>query len=257
MNLSEKLREQNRMDEIRMELQLKEVKSLLSHEEAREREILSALGVDSCVKQFEEKQAGYLERQSLKQKYSTEIFHIDQIKNLCMDYDLRFLPSKLFKGWIDTELGPKVKRFISEKNISDYDLEKSFYVMAPAKQFELTKIESVPKQYDPLLFYRIDDSHYCLVHQWGTDLSDFRYLWAFKKKSFFHSQIHLFFMLFLSIMCLLGFFAIASLSAALIIGLIAAAGFTLLRFGYLTNDNEADLDEKYTANLWNKNIEYV
>jgi hypothetical protein len=257
MNLAEKLREQNRTDEIRMERQLKEVKSLLSHEEAREREILAVLGVDSCVKQFEDKQAGYLTRQSLKNKYSTEIFHISQIKNLCLDYDLRFLPSKLFKGWIDTELGPKVKHFIDEKKISDYDLETSFYVMAPAKQFELVKIESVPQQYDPLLFYKIDDSHFCLVHQWGSDLGNLRFLSAFRKKTFFHSQIHLFFMLFLGIMSLLGFFAIASLSAALIIGLIAAAGFTLLRYGYLTNDNNIDLDEKYNENLWNKDIEFV
>lgn len=257
MNLAEELLKQYKTDEIRMERQLEEVKSLLSHEEAREREILATLGVDSCVKQYEDKKASYLERQDLKKKFSTEVFHIDQIKNVCVDYDLRFLPSKLFKGWIDTELGPKVKRFLSDKKITDYDLENSFYIMAPAKQFNLAEIDSVPKQYDPLLFYRIEDQNYCLVHQWGTDLSDLRYLFAFRKKSFFHSQIHLFFVLFFFIMCLLGFFAIASLGAALIIGLVAATGFTLLRYGYLTNDNNLELDEKYSVNLWNKDIKFV
>lgn len=257
MNLAEELLKQNRADEIRMERQLEEARNLLLHEEEQEREILSEMGVDSCVRQYEDKKAGYLVRQSLKAKFNTEIFHINQIKGLCIDYDMRFLPSRLYKGWIDNELGAKVKRFLSDKKISDYDLGASFYIMAPAKQFQLVEIESVPKDYDPLLFYKIDDQHFCLVHQWGNELSDWRYLSAFKKKSFLHSQVHMFFVLFFFIMCLLGFFAIASLGAALLIGGIAAAGFTLLRYGYLTNDNTIDLDEKYNKNLWNKDIKFV
>lgn len=257
MNLAEKLREHSKTDDSRMLKQLEEVKSLLLREENREREILSALGVDSCVQQYEDKQSVYLEKQSLKKKYATDVFHVDQIKDLCIEYDLRFLSSRLYKGWIDNELGLKVKKFVDQHKISEYDLDTSFYIMAPEKQFELKNIEIAPKEYDPLLFYKIDDEHYTLVHQWGSDLNGLRYITAFRKRSFRHSQIHLFFVLFAAIMAVLGFFAIATIWSALFIGVIFASGFTLLRYGYLRNDNSKDLDENYNARLWNKDIKIV
>ncbi len=257
MNLAEALKGKNTLDEARMKHQLDEVKSLLSHEEAREREILSMLGVDACVKQYEDKQSLYLEKQDLKKKYATDIFHIDQIKELCVNYNLRFLPSQLYQGWIDTELGPKVKRFIAEKKVSDYDLETSFFVMAPEKEFELKNIEEIPQQYDPLLFYRIDEVHYCLVHQWGSDLSTWRFISAFRKRSFFHSQVNLFFVIFFITMGLMGFVAVASLWISLSVALVISGGLTFLRYGHLRNDNKADLNEKYSVNLWNKNIKYT
>jgi len=257
MNLAEKLREHSRTDEARMLKQLEEAKSLLLREENRERELLSALGVDTCVQQYEDKRAAYVERQSLKQKYATDVFHIDQIRDLCVDYDLRFLPSRLYKGWIDSELGLKVRKFVKKHNLSDYDLDDSFYIMAPAKQFELKSIELAPKEYDPLLFYKIDDENYTLVHQWGSELNGLRYISAFRKRSFFHSQIHLFFILFAINMAVLGFFAITSIASALIISLIFAGGLTLLRYGYLRNDNSRDMEENYNIRLWNRDVKIV
>jgi hypothetical protein len=252
MNLLQKLREQNESDLVRMQEQLDTARQLLSHDQIRERDILSNLGIDFSLTQYENKNAKYLEKQSLVRKFGTDVFHISQVQEICMDYNLRFLPSNLFKGWVDHQIGPKVRNFVKEKNIADYDLDNSFFVMAPPKQFELREIEKVSPRYDPVLFYQIDEEHFFLVHQWGRDLSDWRFVTSFGKKSFFHSQIHYFLITFAALLLFAGLFKVTSLFVALFLALLGSATFIGIRYSYLRNDNQRDVEENYTKNMWNK-----
>lgn len=256
MDLLKTLKSKNQTEQKQMEQQLTAVKQLLSHDEIREREILNSMGVDNCLVQYEDKQAGYIKQQDLSKKYGTDVFHINQIKSFCVDYNLRFLPSNKFTGWIDTELGPKVRNFMKEKKVADYDLDKKFFVMAPPKQFELQEIEDVSPRYDPFLFYQIDDEHYYLLHQWGKDLSSFRYVTGFAKRSFASSQIHYFFITLALSMAFLGLFAVTSILSAFLISIFGASALVGIRYSYLRNDNERDLDEKYNRRLWNQDIIY-
>lgn len=100
------------------------------------------------------------------------IYHIDQIKKICIDYRLRFLDSKYFKGKIPDEALQKIAALEKEHNTEI----KNFKIIAPSKLFKLVDKD------DPLLFAPIGNEYFYLVHKWGNDLSAFRklYMWPFK-----------------------------------------------------------------------------
>lgn len=56
------------------------------------------------------------------------IFHLDHIKAICIDYRLRFLDSKLFKGSIPYEAVIKIKALEKEHNT----VIEGFKIMAPS-----------------------------------------------------------------------------------------------------------------------------
>ncbi|ASV32020.1 hypothetical protein [Maribacter cobaltidurans] len=103
---------------------------------------------------------------------SDKIFHIDQIKSLCIDYRLRFLDSKYFKGEIPVEAYAKIRKLEQEHTIEI----KGFKIIAPSRLFKLEDKD------DPLLFAPIGNGYYYLIHKWGNDLHPFRkmMMWPFK-----------------------------------------------------------------------------
>ena len=103
---------------------------------------------------------------------SSEIYHIDQIEKICVNYRLRFLDSKYFKGKLPYEALSKIKTLEEEHETT----LKGFKIMAPSKLFKLENAD------DPLLFAPIGNDYYYLIHKWGNDLSPFRRLmmWPFK-----------------------------------------------------------------------------
>lgn len=103
---------------------------------------------------------------------SENIYHIDHIRTICIDYRLRFLSSKYFKGQIPSEAISKIKM-----------LEKvhgttigGFKILAPSRLFKLEDKD------DPLLFSPLGNDYYYLIHKWGEDLHPLRKLlvWPFK-----------------------------------------------------------------------------
>jgi hypothetical protein len=103
---------------------------------------------------------------------SDNLFHVDQIRKICIDYRLRFLDVKLFKGKIPNEAIKKLEEFKNQHKNLDLELK----IMAPSKLFELENYD------DPLLFAKLEDGYYYLIHKWGNDLSFFRKLkvWPYK-----------------------------------------------------------------------------
>jgi len=103
---------------------------------------------------------------------SDKIYHTKEIKQICIDYRLRFLDTKYFRGTIPAEGLSKIKALEKE-----HDTEiKGFKIIAPSKLFKLEDKD------DPLLFAPIGNGYYYLIHQWGNDLHPFRKLlmWPFK-----------------------------------------------------------------------------
>lgn len=101
-----------------------------------------------------------------------KIFHIDQIKQICIDYRLRFLNSKYFKGDIPQEAIHKIKTLEKTHGIE----VKGFKIVAPSKLFKLKDKD------DPLLFTPIGNDYFYLIHKWGNDLHPLRkiFAWPFK-----------------------------------------------------------------------------
>jgi hypothetical protein len=89
-----------------------------------------------------------------------KIFHLHQIKTICIDYRLRFLDSHFFKDDIPDEAISKICNL--EKNHQTH-LE-GFKIMAPSKAFQLLSYD------DPLLFAPMGNNYYYLIHKWGNDL---------------------------------------------------------------------------------------
>lgn len=103
---------------------------------------------------------------------TNRIFHINDIKRICIIYRLRFLDSHLFKADLPYEAIQGIK-----------DVEKThqtqlsgFKIMGPSKLFKLANAD------DPLLFAPIGNGYYYLIHKWGNDLSPFRriIMWPLK-----------------------------------------------------------------------------
>ena len=94
------------------------------------------------------------------------IFHIDEIKDVCIDYRLRFLDLKYFKGTIPQEAKDKISGLEAQhKTTID-----GFKIMAPSIMFRLAKTD------DPLLFAPLGNDYYYLIHKWGKDLHPLRKL---------------------------------------------------------------------------------
>ena len=110
---------------------------------------------------------------------SHKIFHLDQIREVCIDYRLRFLDLKYFKGNVPKEAIAKISAL--EKN-HDTTLD-NFKVMAPSVLFRLKKAD------DPLLFVPLGNKYFYLIHKWGDDLSFFRKAWAWSFKNIWNLLI--------------------------------------------------------------------
>jgi hypothetical protein len=100
----------------------------------------------------------------------SNLFSIKDIKNIAINYRLRFLPSKYAKKTIPQEAIFKIKKLEKDNNIEI----KEFYLLAPSEAFDL---EDVNK--DPLLFIPLSNNKYLLVHKWGKDLSWYKKIIAY------------------------------------------------------------------------------
>lgn len=108
----------------------------------------------------------------IEQLAADKIYHLDTIRNICIDYRLRFLDLKYFKNDLPQEAFDKIAALEMEHHTT----LTGFKVMAPSKLFRLKNTD------DPLLFVPLGNDYFYLIHQWGDDLHPFRkaLMWPFK-----------------------------------------------------------------------------
>lgn len=116
------------------------------------------------------------------------IFSEEAIKQTCIRYGLRFLPSSQYRGVLDAGIPAAIRdaqkilpcKALAEDEYRSYYIETGrtevpvkwdFHIAAPKDAFTL---EDRPVPPDPLLFLRLQHDHWYLVHKWGSDLSVFR-----------------------------------------------------------------------------------
>lgn len=132
-------------------------------------DLVQTLGLDYHVKEATRIHGVRAKWSHLPQE---RIFTLGAIRETCVKYGLRFLPTEYYKGSLDEGIGAQVeelKRLNGGKLPADrYDTTR-FYIAAPASSFVL---QARPK--DPLLFCDLGNNHFYLVHKWGTDLAAWR-----------------------------------------------------------------------------------
>jgi hypothetical protein len=103
---------------------------------------------------------------------SHRIYRLDQIREVCIDYRLRFLDIKYFKN----DLPESAHQAINKIETDHGTVLTEFKIMAPSSLFKLERKD------DPLLFVSMGNNYYHLVHKWGNDLHPLRKLlmWPFK-----------------------------------------------------------------------------
>lgn len=111
----------------------------------------------------------------LKKLDPNRIYQLEDIKQLCTRYRLRFLDASLFKGDIPYEAISAIKRLQKDQSVE----LQGYKMIAPAPMFHLEN-----KDKDPLLMLPLGNDRYYLVHRWGNDLHPLRALMVYPFRSF-------------------------------------------------------------------------
>lgn len=102
----------------------------------------------------------------------SRIYHLRHIRQICIDYRLRFLDLTYFKPGIPDEA---LQAMETLGKLHGTRLEK-LKIVAPSRLFKLEDKD------DPLLFAPLGNDYFYLVHKWGNDLHPLRRMlvWPFK-----------------------------------------------------------------------------
>lgn len=189
MNIEKELQNKKESAYNKQEDVVKEVKLLLEGKTQQDLQTMRHLAPNSVAITNERKLGLNLEIEKLDEEYG-KVFHIDQIREIAIEYRLRFLRSKHFRGNLDVVAISKLNEFAKETNtnLDTHTLGSKFYILAPPEQFILKDFYKVIDK-DPVLFYKIDDLHYRMIHKWGKDFTVFRRILGFKWKNSFNKRL--------------------------------------------------------------------
>jgi hypothetical protein len=160
IDLEQELIQERKLSESVLDL----TQQILSEGAVRDQEILSRLKND-----------GADGNATTLQLSAEKLFSLEQIKNICIRYRLRFLDSKHFKAEYPYEAIQKINAFERENGIKI----KNFKIIAPDQLFQLENINK-----DPLLFAELGNDKFYLLHKWGNDLEWHRRILSWPLQSF-------------------------------------------------------------------------
>ncbi len=226
----------------------REAQALLQEQGMQEEDAIRQLGLKRSLPQIRDSKQRWLRHWLLNKQLDGEVYHVDDIKQICVDYRMRMLSSRLYHGPIDPEFGMKLKRFQEEQALTKEDLEYDFYIVAPAETFDLEKRQR--PIIDPLLLYKVDQHHYKLVHQWGDDLHPLRYIQSWRHQNLTNMTVFWTIITFLVTMLLFGFLAESMVNAFTI-----ASVFTfLVGWGFYSTvrDNFEERNHRFSCHNWNQ-----
>lgn len=232
-----------------------EVKLLLDTHSQKERMALKIVGLDRHVQEVERTRGVEIERSKFEEEYGNKVFHIDEVKEICMKYDLRLLETRRFAGKLDAQVAYKLSAFIEAHEQEMGCSSNDFYIMAPEYAFNLSNRPAKVRDMDPVLLYRMPRTdHYVFIHKWGLDFTIMRRL----RGMFFSSlsSMWLMTMSFYFVLCSL-IYALYSDSfvssplqyfALLGIGVLSFA-LTAATLGIMFGELE-DLNDRLCENTW-------
>jgi len=241
---------------------LKDVKLLLETSAKDEKEVLIQAGLYTNYRKQEALLGAGLKRQQLEAEFgkgNVKIFTAEEIKGLCVKYNLRFLHSKQYKGYIEPILGAKIVRFFKDGGVDsiNWEAENNLFIMAPKNAFNLEE-RPVPPNLDPALFYKLSTTEgdmYALIHKWGKDFTVMRRISGIFNKS---AETWMVFKTAILFSVILGITALFGLNPLGIVSLFVAAVIatliSLAQTAIVTpdgNDGVQKYQERFSEAGWN------
>ncbi len=148
---------------------LESVKENLKMEDEKDKEILSFFGTEQVVANME---SG---KKALNHLYSGEFVTYDNVRKVCLDYNLRFLPTRYYKKEIPLKSLNEIRQYKEQNNIHPETMRDRLYIIAPASHFNLGARPSK----DPVVLYEVDRRKYVVLSKWGNDFTFFRKISGF------------------------------------------------------------------------------
>ena len=150
-----------------------------------QRKILEEYEWDQDLKEISDGRGKNLDRETEETAFKDRVYYEEEIKEVAMDFNLRFLPVKNML-WQNTdfkyELVKKIEEYCGKlRNSSGLDYESDrFYALAIAEDFEIEG-QTKPKSKEPrlILFYETDKDKgtFVQVQTWGsTQYTSARYI---------------------------------------------------------------------------------
>lgn len=255
VNLRDELLESKGEQDAVVNSRISDTKMLLADNEANRIQVLKALGLDEGIQEYEDATRRSLDRKQFEEDYGKDIFHSDEIKALCLKYDLRLLNTKFYNGSITSELPDKVVDFAKKHDVKvgvggdtwSGDGDK-FYILAPRDKFKPDRSKSAKERdKDPILFFATDRGYYKMVYAWGSSLKMFRLLKGWRRRNSRNRYIFVVSLLSTVIVPLLGFAGLA-LFGSLLIGVAISSLAALI---FMPWDEGIDTNsDYYTENGW-------
>lgn len=227
-------------------------KTLLLDAHNKEQKIFNSLGFKSNSITTVHKND--VKRTTMAQSiYGTISFLGKDLKELCVEYDLKLLPTSYYNGNVPIEVARLVDDFCEKHTVMAND--QNFFILAPSEMFNNEK--HIPKEKDPILFYRekkdgnrsnslaYESDLFTQIHNWGNDFSfirKYRYFLSRYKDS--SDDVSNRFLFIISMIVFLFSYITSVLSA---MPMIAVVG-VLLSYGVCSFT-----DKKIFLNTWNNN----
>lgn len=142
--------------------------------------LLKEIGFDFSLQEVEKEKNQIDALIGLEKIYNKPVYLGEDIKKLCIEYDLRLLPVNNFKGNADPSLIKIIKDF-AENSKTDVSLMgyERFFILAPEEYFFSDK--PVKSLKNCTIFYReenrnkaYEDQKFIKIHSWGENYSPLR-----------------------------------------------------------------------------------
>lgn len=153
---------------------------LLAAEKVKnQKEILRHYNWDEDIQEIEHKKGQRIDRQAEEEAYQSDVFYLEEIKQICMDFNMKFRPANelvFFDQNQKYEITPVIEEFCRQLKYDnggkDYD---RFYALAIAEDFaskEERKAGKKAKSKTPrlMMFYLTDKKKKTFIHvnTWGS-----------------------------------------------------------------------------------------
>lgn len=152
-----------------------DIEKILIKEKAKSGESTALLSLVQKILEDQEhsNQFTAVNKMYLDKLETDKVYHISEIKKICVQYRLRFLDRSFYKLKLPVEAEDKINLL----NKIHHTHLHSFKIIAPAKSLKLENYD------DPLLFTPIGNDYYYFIHKWGDDLHSLRKIESWPMKN--------------------------------------------------------------------------